>query len=132
MEALVLAAVGILAFLLAGVWDLGRRWLQLSEKRPDPAAVETFEIQQLAQAQARIAVLEQTQSAALEQMKNELADAKAERRSAAAKVAATARWEKEHTKEDPEDPAEASNVIQFDALDPDRQAELLEAHVGGE
>lgn len=132
MEAVILAAVGMGALFAAGAWDLGRRWLHRDETRPDPAAVEKFEIQELAKSQARISVLEQTLAAALDVMKGELADAKSERRSAAAKVAATARWEKEHAEPEPEDAPGAPNLRALDTVDPEQAAELLEAVVGAE
>ncbi len=120
----------MVALVAAGAWDIGRRWLLRDETRPDPAAVEKFEIQELAKSQARISVLEQTMSAALEQMKNELADAKSERRSAAAKVAATARWEKEHAEPESEDEPGAPQLRALDSLDLEQQAELVEAITG--
>lgn len=71
-------------------WDIQRRTLELKRNLPDPAEIEKFEIQRLAELGAAVNELQLSLSGVLDAVHSELEDARAERRKAQSKIAGSA------------------------------------------
>ncbi len=125
VEVLLVASAGIVALAAVGAWDLARRWIAHDATKPDPQAVEKFEIQELAKCQARISVIDATLASAIASAKAELEDARSERRSAAGQRAAVARWKKE-AEQETEKTEDNGGETKFEDLDVDTQMAVLE------
>jgi hypothetical protein len=87
---LVIPLYGVLLGCMALWWDLRRRELRLRENLPDPAEVEKFEIQRLAELGGAVNELQLTISGVLDTVHSELEDARSERRKAVAAKAGAA------------------------------------------
>lgn len=89
---------------LALWWDLRRRELALGPQAATAEEVEAFELRKLAEVSARVHETELKLSGVLDTVQTELEDARAERRSAASKLAGASKLTKEREDGGPRGP----------------------------
>lgn len=110
---------------LALWWDLRRRELALGPQAATAEEVEAFELRKLAEVSARVHETELKLSGVLDTVQVELEDARAERRSAASKLAGASKLTKAREGAPP-----GPNGDSFEGMSEEEQLAAVEANLG--